>query len=52
MSCDIGTIFIDRDGTTVLSMVFCAWAFARLIHTDQCLCWIAGGNVGLPLDTT
>ena len=29
--CHVGTIFIDRDGTTGLSTVFCAWVFARLI---------------------
>ena len=29
--CHVGTIFIDRDGTTVLLMGFCAWVFARLI---------------------
>ena len=26
--------------------------FVSSIHTGQCLRWIAGGNVGLPLDTT
>ena len=29
--CHVGTIFIDRDGISVLSMVFCAWGFAGLI---------------------
>ena len=30
------------------------WKFSMIFssaHTDQCLCPIAGGNVGLPLDT-
>ena len=29
--CHVGTIFIDRDGATVLLMLFCEWVFARLI---------------------